>query len=130
MCRGHSHIRMYYKKTHLLLYSLVLLFFLFFLALFIPSFYSFSCLRRSSILEPQCFFVYSMHFYIALCFLWWEERTNDEKAIQWCEMLMCMCVRALIDYIFYLSMTMMRTRKTRASLLLVYFESSRFPFSF
>jgi hypothetical protein len=36
-------------------------------------------------------------------------------------------VRALIDYIFYLSMTMMRTWKTRARapLLPFYFESTR-----
>jgi len=108
--------------------------FSFFFGTFYPVFCSFSCLRRSSILGPQCFFVYSMHFYIALCLLWWEEkernRANDEKAIQWCEMLMCVCARALIDYIFYLSMKMMRTRKTRASLLPVYFESSRFLFLF
>jgi hypothetical protein len=41
MCRGHSHTRMYYKKTHLLLYSFVFLPFsclLLFFGTFLPSF--------------------------------------------------------------------------------------------
>ena len=77
-------------------------------------FLSFSCpppYRYSSILEPQCFL--SIPCLVCVC-EWWEKgERNDEGATQWCEMLVCVCVRALIDYIFYLSTTMMRrTRKT------------------
>jgi hypothetical protein len=126
------------KKKRLLLYSFVflpfscsLLFFWHFSSVFLP----FSCstprrpYRYSSILEPQCFLSVSCLLHCLVCVS--DGRGETERARRWGGYRIMrnayVYVRALIDYIFYLSMTMMRTWKTRARapLLPVYFESTR-----
>jgi hypothetical protein len=126
MCRGHSHTRMYYKKKHLLLYSFVFLPFsclLLFFWHFSSVFLSFSSLSSSLSLfvdiRTAMFFVYSMPF-TSPCMCVSDGRRERERESETMRGLhndakcLCVCVRALIDYIFYLSMTMMRTRKTLA----------------
>lgn len=92
-------------------------------------------------IRTAIFFVYSMpvtlpYMCVCVCVSVMGEARERERGRQWggCTMMrnayVYVCMRALIDYIFYLSTTMMRTRKTRtrstvAGLLRI--DSSFFP---
>jgi hypothetical protein len=107
MCRGHSHIRMYYKKKHLFLYSLVLLFFFFFwhflsrlLLVLLSS--SFVDIRTTMFF---CLFHAFLHCLVLVVMGGEREREiertmrrlyNDAKCL-------CVCARARVDRLYFLS---------------------------
>ena len=106
MCRGHSHIHMYYKKKRSICFFLFVrpslppslsLPFSIFWHFYPRIFCSFSCLRRSSILEPHCF------FFVFHCLVLVVMRKERERRRKLYNSAKCLCVCALIDYIFCLS---------------------------